>query len=357
MKLRILKILSLFFLLQIIVVTIVSAFPDFIEVYYSQSFFKMLSEFQHLQLFWVPFSVGDLFYVVIIIWILKWFLFLFKRKFKPFRLLIYQFLAFLSVTYFIFHVFWGLNYYRNPLYVNLDMDAEYTTEELVDFTCDLIQKSNTLHRQLVANDTLAVPFDFKKNELQALVFETYQGFENENLDLEYPHENLKSSLLSLPLTYAGFSGYINPFTNEAQYNALVPKYKQPTTMAHEIGHQMGYAKENEANFISAIVTMNSEDKYIRYSGLTFALKYSLNDIYLRDPEFFAVIKDEVNPGIFKNYMEVQYFWERYRGPAEFFFKAIYGNYLKVNKQPGGLKSYSYVVALLVNYNKKFNIHQ
>lgn len=357
MKLRILKILSFFLLIQIIVVSVISSFPDFIEHYYSQGFFLVLSKFQHLQLFWIPFSLGDLFYVVIIFWIVKWIIFLFKRKFKPFRLIIYQALAFLSVTYFLFHVFWGFNYYRNPLHVNLDMEADYTTEELAEFTCDLIQKSNHLHSQLVKNDSIAVTYDFKKNELQNLVFETYQNFKNDNLKLSYPYENLKSSMLSLPLTYAGFSGYVNPFTNEAQYNTLVPKYKQPTTMAHEIGHQMGYAKENEANFIAAIVTMNSKNKFIRYSGLTFALKYSLNDIYLRDPELFSILKDEVNPGILKNYMDVQLFWEKHRGPAEFVMKTIYGNYLKVNKQPGGLKSYSYVVALLVNYNKKYSLYQ
>ena len=50
----------------------------------------------------------------------------------------------------------------------------------------------------------------------------------------------------------GFSGYLNPFTNEAQVDILIPKYQLPTTASHEVAHQLGYAAENEANFIGIL---------------------------------------------------------------------------------------------------------
>jgi len=40
-------------------------------------------------------------------------------------------------------------------------------------------------------------------------------------------------------------------------------------------------------------------------------------------------------------------------PLEPIFDLFYSSYLKSNNQPDGLKSYSYMVALLVNYNKAF----
>ncbi len=47
----------------------------------------------------------------------------------------------------------------------------------------------------------------------------------------------------------GFAGYLNPITNEAQVNALIPKNNYPATICHEIAHQVGIASESEANFV------------------------------------------------------------------------------------------------------------
>ena len=58
--------------------------------------------------------------------------------------------------------------------------------------------------------------------------------------------SVKNSILSTPLSYMGFSGYINPFTLEAQINVNTPQLYLPTTICHEIAHQMGYSAENEA---------------------------------------------------------------------------------------------------------------
>ena len=38
----------------------------------------------------------------------------------------------------------------------------------------------------------------------------------------------------------GFSGYLNPFTHEAQADDLMPLFNTPLT-AHEMAHQLGYA--------------------------------------------------------------------------------------------------------------------
>ncbi len=147
----------------------------------------------------------------------------------------------------------------------------------------------------------------------------------------------------------GFGGYLNPFTLEAQYNYKVPGYKYPTLLAHEMGHQLGYAKENEANFIACYVTMNSQNLKLKYAGFSYALRFCLNEIYRRSPEEFERLKLDLNPGILKNFAEIQDFWSSYNNPLEPLFKSFYNNFLKVNNQPEGLKSYSYVVALLVNY--------
>ncbi|MBZ9778839.1 DUF3810 domain-containing protein [Psychroflexus sp. CAK8W] len=358
MKKITLKLLALFFPIQLLLIYILKQNPFWVEEFYSRKVFLFVSQVQHYLTSWIPFSIGDLFYSALVLIILFWIINLFRRKptsnyrtgrFRKLRTRFLEAVAFLSLLYFLFHLFWGFNYYRLPLHQSLGISTYYTKEELHEFACDLIQKTNTLHSELVSHDSLKVEFEFTQNQLQQSVFEAYKRSENEDLQMPYRVENVKKSLFSLPLSYAGFSGYVNPFTNEAQYNYKIPKYKLPTTIAHEIGHQLGFSKENEANFIAAIITMEDENQFLRYSGLTFSLKYSLNDMYRKDPLLSEALIEELNPGVMKNYKEVQEFWQAYSGPVELIMETVYGNYLKVNNQPQGIESYNYVVALLVNY--------
>ncbi len=67
--------------------------------------------------------------------------------------------------------------------------------------------------------------------------------------------------------YLGFTGYYNPFTGEAQVNTTVPLFVQPFTTCHEIGHQLGYAKENEANFAGYLAAKSSPDAGFPVFGL------------------------------------------------------------------------------------------
>ncbi len=167
--------------------------------------------------------------------------------------------------------------------------------------------------------------------------------------LTYNGKALKRSLFSIPLTYMGFNGYLNPLTNEAQVNTQIVKYKIPTTASHEIGHQLGFAKENEANFIACLATINHPDPYFRYSGLTFALRYCINELYIRDAVKAEALVKTIHPGIMENYKEVRDFWALHQNPFEPLFQTTYNGFLKANNQADGMKSYSYVVALLVNY--------
>lgn len=297
----------------------------------------------------IPFSLGDFLYGALILLAIGWLVRRISQKFRNPKIWIPDTLAALSIIYFCFHLFWGFNYYRLPLHQSLDIESDYTTEKLILLTENLIEQSNRLHSQLAENDTLKVEYDFTKKELFDITLEGYDNLKKDFPELTYNGEALKRSLYSLPLTYMGFNGYLNPLTNEAQVNTIIVPYKIPTTASHEIGHQLGYAKENEANFIACLATMNHPDPYFRYSGFTFALSYCLSEIYRREPGKVKEMTAKMNPGILKNYREVEEFWLKHTNPFEPVFQATYNRYLIVNNQQDGMKSYSYVVALLVNY--------
>ncbi|WP_428743344.1 DUF3810 domain-containing protein [Tenacibaculum sp.] len=341
--------IALFIIPQYFLVKWLSHYPDFIETYYSNGLYPYISKMFRFMLGWIPFSFGDLVYGFAIIYIIRWVFKNFKRLKTDTKNWFIDVFSAASILYFAFHLFWGLNYYRLPLHKNLGLNSDYTTKQLVEVTKKLIAKSNEIQFDIIKNDTLPIDIPYTKSDILNMVPLGYSALKKEYPHLEYYPKSIKKSLFSLPLTYMGFSGYLNPLTNESQVDTLIPSYLFPTTASHEVAHQLGYAAENEANFIGCLAAINQNDMYFKYSGYTFALRFCLNEIYRRDETLFNSITKTVNKGILKNYQNMREFWDAYQNPAEPLFKKTYSSYLKANKQDKGMESYSYVVALFVNY--------
>jgi len=334
---------------QILLIHFASKNSAWIEANYSQAIYPKIATTLRAIFSVFPFSVGDILYVVVAINIVAFIIKKVRKRKVTFIEAIRKSLVFASIIYFVFHAFWGLNYYRKPLHTVLNIENDYNTERLESVTLELLKKSNNLHAQIEPIDSLSIKVPYTTEQIFERTSEAYEELQKVFPKLNYSPRSIKKSMLSVPLTYMGFSGYLNPFTNEAQVNRLILPYKMPTTSCHEEAHQLGFAKENEANFIGVMACMNSSDKFFNYSGYTFALRYCLHELYLRDYQKFICIKEKIRPGILKNFDESRKFWAQYDNPLEPFFKLFYGQFLKVNNQAQGIKSYNYVVALFVNY--------
>ena len=335
--------------IQILVISWASKNTGWIETNYSQGIYPKISRFLRSILGVFDFSIGDILYIIVLISILSFL----WRKVRKRQVTVLEFirktLYLCSVVYFLFHALWGFNYYRKPLHEILNIEHEYSTEELEKITYKLLETSNELHKSLELNDSLPVVFPYNTAEIFDKTSEAYIDIKKVFPSLDYTPKSIKTSMLSKPLSYMGFGGYLNPFTNEAQVNGYIVPYKMPVTSCHEEAHQLGFAKENEANFIGAMTCMYSNDPYFKYSGYTFALRYCVNELYLRDEQKGICVLEKIRPGIRANYKEISDFWEAHENPLEPLFKVFYNQFLKVNNQAGGLRSYNYVVALFVNY--------
>lgn len=323
--------------------------PEWTEVIYSNTIYKIISLLLRYAFGWIPFSVGDLLYTFAILLIIRWLLSNWRRAYKDFKNWGIQILTVYSIVYTAFHCFWAFNYYRQPLYKNLNIGKEYSTAQLISITKQLVQSANKAHQIVQEVDSLKVTVPYKKGEILKMTDQGFEVLKKDYPELNYHPVSLKASIYSLPLTYMGFSGYLNPFTNEAQVDILIPKYQLPTTASHEVAHQLGFAAENEANFIGMLANMHHPDPYFNYSAQVFALRYCLNELYLRSPEEYDLLKNTIRTGIFKNYKESRDFWNAYTNPMEPIFKTTYDGFLKANNQTMGIESYNYVVALIVNY--------
>ncbi len=342
-------------IIQIIILKIIAFYPEWTERYYSHLIYLQISNFSRIIFGKIPFSIGDCLYILLILLIAKWF----WNKRKSWKLHwktnVLHIFSFLSVFYFSFHLLWGLNYYRMPLFEKMNIKREYSDADLYDFTKKIIAKANAIQIQITKNKNLKVVYPYSHEETFEKNINGYQNLLKSYAYFGYQNSSIKKSLISLPLTYMGFGGYLNPFTNEAQVNDLMPKYNLPTTSCHEMAHQMGYASESECNFIGFLASVNNEDLYFQYSGYSFALRYCLNNWYLKNEKIYQRLLQTVHPGIIVNYKESEIFWRQYETPIEKGFHAFYDRYLKINQQKEGMDSYSKFVDLLVNFYKNKNL--
>ena len=326
--------------------------PDFIEKYYSNGLYPLISKFFRLLFGWIPFSFGDILYFLLIVLALRHVIIQQKTIRKKPATFIINIGMVLSVAYLTFHLLWGMNYYRMPLYQKFDLSPTSTTEELVTFVAQLTNKTNEVQFQLTADSSQAVQVPYSKKESLIKTIEGYSTLGQQFSFLNYSTPSLKKSIFSVPLTYMGYGGYLNPFTAEAQVNATLPLFRFPVVAGHEVGHQLGYSAENETNFIGYLVTVNNKDMYFKYVGYAYALAYCLGEVQRIDNELFNELYPRLNGGIQKNYQEMNDFWLSYENPLEPVFKSVFDSFLKANNQAGGIMSYNYVVSLFVNYYKK-----
>ena len=322
--------------------------PEWVESYYSEKFYPLVSKLHGGFFNLFSFSVGDLLYFFMIFFSIRYFYKFFTFEVKKPLLIVREIGALVALISLLFHLTWGINYHRKPLNEQMGMSIEYDQTDLENTLNYLVTKSNELHLSLVGIDSLAVDFPYSKEEL----FEKTVSFDpltNNQLEEIY---KVKKSLFSLPLTYMGYSGYLNPITLEAQVNSKIPKVSFITTILHETAHQMGYASEKEANFIAFFSAINSEDPYVQYAGYTFAIRYCYGNLLISDRKKAIEIIGNLNPGIIKNIRVVNRFWLDYKNPLRPIFKKSYDEYLKVNGQKSGIMSYNEMVGLVINHHKK-----
>ena len=296
-------ILPLFLFVQIIILQIVPYFPEYVERYYSNGLYPFIASFSRTVFGGIPFSIGDLIYFILIFFILKWFWKKRKTWNSDWRNNALHVLSFLSVFYFMFHMLWAINYYRQPLFEKMAIERDYSDEQLLRFTKKLIAKTNAIQNQLTKDNNAKVVFPYSQEKAFIMNLNGYENLANSYSFFSYANLSAKKSLISLPLTYMGFGGYLNPFTNEAQVNYLGPMYNFPSTSCHEMAHQLGFASETECNFIGYLATVKNDNLYFQYSGYSFALRYCLGNWEMRDKVIFKQLLKTVHPGILKNYQE------------------------------------------------------
>ena len=227
---------------------------------------------------------------------------------------------------------------------------KYSLHE-IDTLTDLLQKRLNFYADTI--DLKQRDSFNKKRILFEKTTEAYLYADKLHSFLRYYPQSLKPSLFSYLGNYLGFQGYYNPFSGEGQVNTTIPRFLEPFVSAHEAAHQLGYAKENEANFVAFIACRSYPNPTFRYSMYLDMYLYAVTELGRKDSLLARSYFEKLNPQVKKDIEDYKDFFRRYRNPVEPVISWIYDGYLQANDQPEGKRSYNQVVAFLIAYYTKF----
>ena len=343
-------------LVFVVLIRVYSANAIRVEQGYSSGIYPGLVLVLRLLFGWIPFSIGDWIYGFFGLWVL-WKLLegikmLYKKQatWKGFAIRCFKILTLFLVIYIVFNGLWGINYNRRGIAYQLGLKMDkYSPEELKNINAVLIEKVNSNKQDLVNNKTAY----FSTKELFVKVQQSYAAINSSYPFLKYQHQSLKPSLWGWLGNYVGFLGYYNPFTGEGQVNTTVPKFSQPFTACHEVAHQLGYAKEMEANFVGYLAASASPDKQFQYSVYLDLFLYSNRNLFNTDSVSARAYATQLIPEVKNDLKEWRDFNRRHKNPVEPVIRWMYGKYLERNQQPQGVLSYDEVTSFLIAYYKKF----
>lgn len=340
-----------------VAIKIFSFFPAAVEEYYTYGFYPIISEVQRFLLGWMPFSVGDIFYgwisVYLIIQLLKFFKNIRRVSFNKDRAKGFLKMTVLMalIVFVAFYGLWGLNYSRVGIAGQMGLKEEKFSVQ------DLDTLVNVLHSSLnvkAAELKPAMRDSFRRHKnLFTGAEKAFEAAEKKYPFLKYRMPAIKPSIFSYLGNYLGFQGYYNPFSAEAQVNTTIPQSVEPFVATHEIAHQLGYAKESEANFAGFLACREHPSVVYTYSVYFDMYHYAIRELYYKDSLKAAVYDSTLHPQVIKDIQNYRAFYKKYRNPIEPIISWGYGYFLKANNQPKGRESYNDVVNWLIAYYKKY----
>jgi len=314
-------------------------YPIAVETFYSRGVYPIISTALSFLTGWIPFSITDLFYPALILFLFLLIGFTILRKLRisqAFK----QLLNTISLAYIAFYWLWGFNYYREDLNDRLSLSAATpSTEEFTTAFSALIEATNQTW----------MPMDSLDQEtIQQAVSDAYA--ENHQwLQLDrYGESRPKTPLFSRFWSAAGIGGYYGPFFSEIHTNYYLYPTEYPCVLAHETAHRMGITSEAEANFYAWFVCHQSADQRLQYSANSYLLRFFIYQAR-HLPEFKELIQP-IREEVRDDFRQLQ---AHYRALSNEQVEKVASKandaYLKTNKVKEGIDDYNGVIKYVMDY--------
>lgn len=257
-------------------------------------------------------------------------------------------LALAGVLHTVYLATWGLCNQRQPFAAAAGLDlAPPTPDELADLADELVRRVNRL-RPGLPEDADGVSLGAgSPREVARLAGEAWERCADLHPSLGPSPAVPKLPLISPLLSRFFIQGIYSPFTAEAHVNGETPRPDAGFAICHELAHGLGFARENEANFLAWLACSRTDDPALAYSGLCEVLPRVLSALAVVDTTRVARLGKQLDPGYTRDRRSAQEFWMGELSIATDVARKVNDQYLKSQGQTAGVRTYDLIVDLVV----------
>ncbi len=345
-------VISIISLILYIIVLNSVEFADFFNYYLTTPIRLALAGISSI----VPFSISETLLFASPIWITL----LFARGIKNAKIsnkaTIRFLMKVLSILLFIFITFvwtYSSGFHNSTIDKKLGLETEkLSKDDLYNASIVITKNLNDLSNEILYDNTGASVMPYNYYQLSDKIYDAYELYEEEYGAIINFRSIIKPIILSEPMTYTHISGIYTFFTGESNVNVNYPDFIVASSSAHEMAHQRGVARENEANFTSFVVLSSSEDDFLRYSAYLNIYSDITSALYSADKELYYEVYSLLDNKVKDDLKSYSSFFDKYRDSiASDVTENINDSYLQANGQKDGVKSYGMIVDLTCAYLK------
>ena len=302
----------------------------------------------------VPFSVAELLIALAVCALLGYIVFQIaalirrgERLRRLYRTLVTLLAAPLAV-YALFCLLWGVYYYADDFSAQSGFRCEPVSVEQLESVTRYFADMAGEYADRVPRDERG----FCRSDRAEILRRSPEVFQKTERDwpcLAGPPLAAKGVVCSRVMSYLDFTGFFFPFTAEANVNLDAPACDLAATVAHELSHQRGVAKEQEANFTAVLACLDYGDPDYVYSAALLACTHLGNALARADGEAWEKICDGLDENVKRDLVLRGAYWRQFETPVRKASNTVYEGFLYSYDQTLGLRSYGACVDLLVNY--------
>ncbi len=246
-------------------------------------------------------------------------------------------------------------YYARPLDQKLDLERQEVSAEELYKTAELLRAElEALAPEIVFSESGASIMPYSRDEMSEKLMAAYAKLSERQDFIQHFDSRPKPVLMSVGMSYMHITGVYSFFTGEANINVDFPDYTIPYTAAHELAHQRGIAREDEANFVAFLACMESDDPYIRYSAYLNVYEYVVAKLASANRELYNKTYGALPREIVLERVAYSKFFDKYReNIAATVTEATNNAYLQSQGSVEGTRSYGMVVDLTVAYFRPY----
>ncbi|MBE6713733.1 MAG: DUF3810 domain-containing protein [Ruminococcaceae bacterium] len=259
-------------------------------------------------------------------------------------------LSIFSCVYFLFSVGFAPGYHTTSLAERLGLKVEKAQAvQVYDTAVIMAEKLNDLCADVsyLSDGSSVLLTDY--GELSDKLCDSYRDlYSSYGLSGTFD-ARIKPLVISPYMTYTHLSGIYSFFTGEANLNTNYPDFINVYTTAHEMAHQRGISREDEANFCAFLVLLESDSPYLQYCAYLNMFLYLTDALYSSSVSMYNRAYSLLDGRCTGDIIAYSEFFDKYRdSSAADISDSLNDAYLE-SQGTAGVESYGMVVELAVSY--------